>query len=91
MVMTSTDTVGDTDIEILNELFNMDREPCSLGDCDHPAAWFLLCPYDRSAETVCSMHRQELLGWPKDHNITFDNTCGHNPDIGSCIWEPYTE
>lgn len=88
--MTATEVAGDTDISVFEEFLSGDTEPCSLNGCDHPAAWFLMCPYDRSAETVCSMHRRELLTWPKDEVIRFDQTCGHSPDMGSCLWEPYT-
>lgn len=85
-----SDTVGDLDVQVFEETFSFDTEPCSLGDCKNPATWFLLCPFDRSAETVCEQHHAEMLGWPEDYPIRFDGTCNHNPEIGQCLWEPYT-
>ncbi len=88
--MTDTSTVGDVDIEVLEKLFEGFGEPCSYGECENQATWMLLCPYDRSAETVCDQHRQYILNMDQDEPIRFDGTCGHAPDVGSCIWEPYS-
>jgi hypothetical protein len=101
--MTDLDIAGDLDIQNLEQEFEDDREPCSVsstveifpgiiiptGKCRNRATWFLMCPEDRSAETVCDEHRASILGWPDDADIHFDETCGHNPLVKDCIWEPY--
>lgn len=87
--MTDTSTVGDVDIQVLEQLFEGFGEPCSFGPCENKADWMLLCPYDRNAESVCDAHKAVIDGWEPDTQIMFNETCGHNPDVGSCIWEPY--
>ena len=62
--------------------------PCSFEGCKEAATWYLLCPYDRSAEPCCSTHKEQTAGWPDDLQIIFNESCGHAPDIGSCLWEP---
>lgn len=84
--MTAIDTKSD--VEVFEQLTFEPETPCSFPGCPNTAAWLLLCPYDRNPEECCQPHRIWILEWPEDSVITFNRTCGHNPDVQSCLWEP---
>jgi hypothetical protein len=83
----STNTDAGVDIEVINQLDFEPVIPCSVGDCNQEAKWFLICGVcGVGQETVCQPHRQELGEWPEYAQISFDQTCLHSPFIGYCTW-----
>lgn len=85
--MSMTDTTVGTEIEILESLDWTPTEPCSVDGCTRDAEWYGLCPYDRSAETICTIHKDV---WVEDEApVRFDGTCQHIIPAALVIWEPY--
>lgn len=82
--MTATEI--DSDLEILNEIFNQDSLPCSYGDCQQEATHILVCAQCKiGKETLCAEHAQTLKqGAGPFDVILFNETCGHSPLILAC-------
>lgn len=86
-----TDTVGDTEIEVLEKLDFESSVPCDITGCDNDAVWILTCgACFQGREFTCDECRNVLLTWPEEERIIFDNTCKHGPEIGNCPWEKIT-
>lgn len=89
---TDIETVGSTDIEVLDALDFDSDHTCDYEDCPNEVTHTLVCPCGVGAEDVCAGHAavfQKIINDREPMSITFNNTCGDVPMIYDCTVLPY--
>lgn len=85
--MSMTETVGETEIQVMDEFEFEFEDTCEFMDCKNEVTHEIICFCWEGRERICASHALFFPLYPK-MILTFNHTCQHAPTVAECAILP---